>query len=252
MAHTIVQEAEEILDKEYSVLDHGFVRLVDYMGGDARIVQAARVSYGAGTKTLRDDTNLIRYLMRHEHTSPFEQVIFTFHVKMPIFVARQWARHRTARTNEISGRYSMMSGDFYMPERLPLQHTDNKQGSSEESLPTEISKELFAQMEENQRSMYAHYEELLEKGVSREIARINLPLALYTEMYWQMDLHNLFHFLKLRLDKHAQYEIRCYAETIAEIVKKVAPIAWEAFEEYVLYARTFSKSELEKLGQNEA
>lgn len=251
MAHTVVQEAEQILDKEYSVLDHGFVRLVDYMGGDERIVQAARVSYGAGTRTVRDDAKLIRYLMRNQHTSPFEQVILTFHVKMPIFVARQWARHRTARTNEISGRYSMMTGDFFMPKRLPLQHENNKQASSEESLPNELSQELMAQMEEDQRAVYAHYEELLAKGVSREIARVNLPLALYTEMYWQMDLHNLFHFLKLRLHEHAQYEIRCYAQTIGEIVKKVAPCAWDAFEEYVLFAKTFSRTELEQLGQTE-
>jgi thymidylate synthase (FAD) len=250
MAHNFVKDAEEILDKEYKVLDHGFVRLVDYMGGDDRIVQSARVSYGAGTKTIRDDTKLINYLMRNDHTSPFEQVILTFHVKMPIFVARQWIRHRTARTNEISGRYSVLSDEFYIPKRLPLQRKDNKQGSSEESLPKELSQELLQQMQEDQKSVYEHYKTLLESDVSREIARINLPLALYTEMYWQMDLHNLFHFLKLRLDQHAQYEIRRYAETIAEIVKKVAPIAWNAFEEYSLYARTFSRSELKQLNQD--
>lgn len=247
MAHIVVQEAEEILDKEYKVLNHGFVRLVDYMGGDARIVQSARVSYGAGTKTVRDDTRLINYLMRNDHSSPFEQVIFTFHVKMPIFVARQWVRHRTARMNEISGRYSVMTDDFYLPERIPIQSTDNKQGSSVESLPQDLAKELLELMSEDQRKVYEHYQEMIEKGVSREIARINLPLSLYTEVYWQIDLRNLFHFLKLRLDSHAQYEIRCYAEVMAEMVKKVAPIAWNAFEEHVLYAKTFSKSELEKL-----
>ncbi|MEN6521895.1 MAG: FAD-dependent thymidylate synthase [Armatimonadota bacterium] len=249
MAHTVVQEAEEILDKEYKVLNHGFVRLVDYMGGDARIVQSARVSYGAGTKTVRDDTRLINYLMRNDHSSPFEQVIFTFHIKMPIFVARQWVRHRTARMNEISGRYSVMTDECYLPERMPLQRTDNKQGSSEESLPEDLSREYLNLMEEDQKKVYEHYQAMIEKGVSREIARINLPLSLYTEVYWQMDLRNLFHFLKLRLDDHAQYEIRCYAEVIAEMVKKVAPIAWSAFEEYVLYAKTFSKSELEEMGE---
>lgn len=252
MAHNFVKEAEEILDKEYKVLDHGFIRLVDYLGSDDRIVQSARVSYGEGTKTIRDDTKLINYLMKHWHTSPFEQVVLTFHVKMPIFVARQWVRHRTARINEISGRYSVMSDDMFLPERLPFQSTDNKQGSADESLPKELSEALIGQMEHDQEAIYKHYNELLEKGVSREIARINLPLALYTEMYWQMDLHNLFHFLKLRLDKHAQHEIRCYAKTIAEITKKVAPIAWNAFEEYVLYARTFSRSELMKMGESDS
>lgn len=245
MAHIFVKEAEEILDKEYPVLNKGFVRLVDYMGGDARIVQSARVSYGAGTKTVRDDTRLINYLLKNDHTSPFEQVIFTFHVKMPIFVARQWVRHRTARMNEISGRYSVMTDEFYIPGRLPLQATDNKQGSSDECLPKELTQELLQVMEEDQHGLYENYKRLIEEGVSREIARINLPLALYTEMYWQIDLHNLFHFLKLRLDRHAQYEIRCYAEVIADIVKKVVPIAWSAFEEHVLYAKTFSRSELE-------
>jgi thymidylate synthase (FAD) len=247
VAHTVVQEAEEILDKEYKVLNHGFVRLVDYMGGDARIVQSARVSYGAGTKTVRDDTRLINFLMRNDHSSPFEQVVFTFHIKMPIFVARQWVRHRTARMNEISGRYSVMSDEFYLPDRMPLQRTDNKQGSSEESLPPDMSREFIDLMAEDQKKVYEHYQAMIDKGVSREIARINLPLSLYTEVYWQMDLRNLFHFLRLRLDGHAQYEIRCYAEVMAEMVKKVAPIAWSAFEEYVLYAKTFSKSELEKM-----
>lgn len=251
MAHTVVPAAEAILDKEYKVLDHGFVRLVDYLGGDDRIVQAARVSYGAGTKTVRDDARLINYLLRNEHTSPFEQVVLTFHVKMPIFVARQWVRHRTARMNEISGRYSVMSDDFYMPERLPIQSTDNKQGSSAESIPEEVSKEIMGLMEQDQKELYARYTDLIERGVSREIARINLPLSLYTEIYWQIDLHNLFHFLKLRLDAHAQYEIRVYAEVMGEIAKIVAPVAWEAFEEHVLYAKTFSRSELEKLNKQD-
>ncbi|MBI2843098.1 MAG: FAD-dependent thymidylate synthase [Armatimonadetes bacterium] len=245
MAHVIVQEAEELLDKEFPVLDHGFVRLVDYLGGDARIVQSARVSYGPGTKSVRDDTKLINYLMKHGHTSPFEQVVLTFHVKMPIFVARQWARHRTARTNEISGRYSVLSNEMYTPGRLPIQSTDNKQGSSDESVSPEESEMLMEGIRRQHDMQYELYQRMLDKGVSREIARTILPLALYTEMYWQIDLHNLFNFLRQRLDNHAQYEIRQYAETISKIVKAVAPIAWEAFEEHVLYARTLSRSELE-------
>jgi len=247
VAHNFVQQAEEILDKEFPVLDHGFVRLVDYMGSDARIVQAARVSYGPGTKTLRDDTKLINYLMKHGHTSPFEQVVLTFHVKLPIFVARQWARHRTARTNEISARYSVLPGDFYLPESFRLQSSDDKQGSLDESLPASESQGILRQMAEDQRTLYQRYLELIEKGVAREVARINLPLSIYTEIYWQIDLHNLFNFLRQRLDRHAQLEMRRYAETIAEIVKKVAPIAWDAFEEHVLYARTFSRSELARI-----
>lgn len=234
MGHVVVVEAEEILDKQFEVLDHGFVRLVDYMGGDARIVQSARVSYGAGTKTVRDDARLISYLIKHGHTSPLEQVVLTFHVKMPIFVARQWARHRTARTNEISGRYSVLSDEFYLPTELNFQSSDNKQGRAEEILPEEQSRELLSQMEQGQRAQYELYNRLIESGVSREIARLVLPISLYTEMYWQIDLHNLFNFLRQRLDPHAQLEIREYAAAMAEIVKKVAPMAWGAFEEHVL------------------
>ena len=200
MAHCIVPEAEEILDKEFKVLDKGFVRLVDYMGGDARIVQAARVSYGAGTKTVREDAGLIDYLLRNQHTSPFEQVILTFHIKLPIFIARQWVRHRTARMNEISGRYSVMQNEFYLPadEDVAIQSADNKQGRSTEAVSQEFvgnTKELLAK---GQEEAYAAYTQLVESGLAREIARINLPLALYTEIYWQCDLHNLMHFLKLR------------------------------------------------------
>lgn len=244
MAHVAVQESEEILDMAYPVLDHGFVRLVDYLGGDARIVQAARVSYGPGTKSVRDDTRLINYLMKHGHTSPFEQVVLTFHVKMPIFIARQWARHRTARTNEISGRYSVLPEEFYLPDGLRLQSEDNKQGSLDQTLPTNESDQLIERMKQNLHDAYQLYKALLEKGVAREVARTVLPLSLYTEMYWQIDLHNLFHFLRQRLDRHAQYEIREYARVIAEIVKKIAPIAWDAFEEHLLCAKTVSRSEI--------
>ena len=252
MAHSIISEAEELLDKEFKVLDKGFVRLVDYVGGDERIVQAARVSYGEGTKTVREDKALIDYLLRHRHTSPFEQVGFTFHLKMPIFVARQLVRHRTASLNEISGRYSVMRDEFYIPDsqQVRYQAKSNKQGRSSEVLPEGSSEEIITSLQKEQVSIYERYEELLESGLARELARINLPVSLYTEMYWQMDLHNLFHFLKLRLDDHAQYEIRVYAESIANIVKVVAPMAYEAFEEHILNGRGFSAKEMEFIKQS--
>jgi len=247
MAHTIVKTAEEILDKSFQVLDKGFVRLVDYMGGDARIVQAARVSYGEGTKTVREDKALIDYLLRNKHTSPFEQVIFTFHVKMPVFVARQWIRHRTARLNEISGRYSVMSDEFYLPNQneVRTQSKDNKQGSSSEAIDPELAQKVINALKQEQAGLYENYQSLLEDNIARELARVNLPLSLYTEMYWQIDLHNLFHFLKLRMDAHAQYEIRVYAETMAKIVRAVSPMAYQAFEEHILYGQRFSQDELE-------
>lgn len=249
MARLVVPEAEALLDQEIRVLDKGFVRLVDYLGGDARIVQAARVSYGAGTKTVREDRALIHYLMRNEHTSPFEQVILTFHCKMPIFVARQWVRHRTARLNEISGRYSVMQDEFYVPEpeQVRLQSQVNKQGRSEETVDPVVAQQIIERLAEDQRNLYRRYEEILEQGVARELARINLPLSLYTEWYWQIDLHNLFHFLRLRLDEHAQYEIRKYAEAIAMCAKAVAPMAYEAFEEHILKSVRFSRSECKAL-----
>lgn len=249
MAHCIVPEAEEILDKEYPVLDKGFVRLVDYFGGDARIVQSARVSYGDGTKSVREDAGLIDYLLRHEHTSPFEQVVLTFHVKMPIFVARQWIRHRTARLNEISGRYSVMRDDFYVPSTQDVckQSTDNKQGRSEEEVGSEYCDMVRTSLEKGQTTAYAEYIKLIDSGLAREIARVNLPLSLYTEMYWQIDLHNLFHFLRLRLDGHAQKEIREYAEVILEITRKVAPLATKSFENHKRTAVNFSGSEIEEL-----
>ncbi len=249
MAHCIVEAAEAILDKEYPVLDHGFVRLVDYLGSDERIVQSARVSYGAGTKSYRQDKGLIAYLLRNDHTSPFEQVNFTFHVKMPIFVARQWIRHRTARVNEISGRYSVMDSEHYLPfrDQINLQSEDNKQGRAPEAVSDEVADKVLAILEADQKRSYESYEALLEMGIARELSRINLPLSLYTEWYWQMDLHNLFHFLRLRLDEHAQYEIRVYAQVILDIVRLVCPMAVEAFEQYKLGSETFSKSELEAL-----
>lgn len=251
MARIIVPAAEELLDKEISVLDHGFVRLVDYMGGDARIVQAARVSYGDGTKTVREDGALIDYLLRNRHTSPFEQVIFTFHVKMPIFVARQWIRHRTARLNEISGRYSVMRDEFYVPNRdeVRKQSKRNRQGGDAAEVPAELRERVISVLTSGQERIYGEYEDLLEDDVARELARINLPLSLYTEMYWQIDLNNLFHFLRLRMDWHAQYEIRVYGDAMARIARAVCPMAYDAFEEHILHGRNFAKSEIEMLAR---
>jgi len=249
MPRIIVEAAEALLDQEIKVLDKGFVRLVDYMGGDQRIVQSARVSYGAGTKSYRQDRGLIHYLMKNWHTSPFEQVQLTFHTKMPIFVARQWVRHRTARLNEISGRYSVMKDEFYLPEpeNIRPQSDNNKQGRSEERFTEDQEQEIIGVFSEEQRSVYANYEKLLNLNVARELARNNLPLSLYTEWYWQIDLHNLFHFIRLRMDAHAQYEIRVYAEAMAQCAKAVAPIAYEAFEEHILGSLTFSRAECEAL-----
>lgn len=249
MARIIVPEAEELLDKEIKCLDKGFVRLVDYLGGDARIVQSARVSYGAGTKTVREDKGLINYLMKNDHTSPFEQVVLTFHCKMPIFVARQWVRHRTARLNEISGRYSVMKDEFYLPEadQVRLQSKNNKQGRSEETIPLDEAMALISKLEQSNADTYRDYEEMLEAGLARELARINLPLSLYTEWYWQIDLHNLFHFIHLRADAHAQFEIRVFALALAQCAKAVAPLAYEAFEEHRMHAVKFSRSECKAL-----
>ncbi len=247
MAHHSTPEADALLDREFPVLDKGFVRLVDYMGGDARIVQSARVSYGAGTKTVREDKGLIDYLMRHQHTSPFEQVVLTFHLKMPIFVARQWVRHRTARMNEISGRYSIMRDEFYVPldEHVHFQSASNKQGRDEDrEVPAEVRARFRDDLARMNREVYAHYEAAIESGITRELARINLPLSLYTEFYWEMDLHNLFHFLQLRMDRHAQLEIRLYAECIAGIVQVVAPFAYESFERHILRGKRFSSDEI--------
>ena len=249
MAHAIVPEAEEILDKEYKVLDKGFVRLVDYLGSDQRIVQSARVSYGNGTKTVSQDAGLIDYLLRHQHTSPFEQVVFTFHVKMPIFVARQWVRHRMGRMNEVSGRYSIMKDEFYVPETKDLepQSKDNKQGRSDEPFEPAKAKEIQDTLAQGQKDSYDAYSKLLDTGLAREVARINLPLSLYTEFYWQMDLNNLFKFLKLRLDGHAQYEIRQYANVMLELVRKVCPMAVASFENDMNRAVSFTGEEMEAL-----
>ena len=247
--HEITPAAEEILGHEYPVLDHGFVRLVDYMGGDASIVQAARVSYGDGTKKISQDRGLIRTLIRDEHTSPFEMVELKWHCKMPLFVARQLIRHRTANVNEISGRYSVMKDEFYIPEaeQVNLQNKDNKQGRSEETFSPEETELILFGFDNEHKEAYKKYVERIDKGMARELARINLPLSTYTEWYWKIDLHNLFHFLELRLDKHAQYEIRTYANVMFNMTKKVAPIACEAFEDYKLNAMKFSAQEIKIL-----
>lgn len=249
MAHSFSPEAEKLLDQEIKVLDKGFVRLVDYMGSDARIVQTARVSYGAGTKSVREDAGLIDYLLRHEHTSPFEHVVLELHCKLPIFVARQWIRHRTARLNEISARYSVMADEFYLPgeAHINAQSADNKQGRSDEEVPPELRRKVLELLQRDQGAAYATYEEMLKDGIARELARINLPLSLYTQWYWQMDLHNLFRFLELRMDAHAQWEIRQYAAAIAQIARAVAPVAYDAFERHRLKGCHFSADELDAL-----
>lgn len=248
MARLANLEADSILDNPVPVLDRGFVCLVDYMGCDARIAEAARVSYNS-KKTLRDDEALIDYLFRNGHTSPFEQVVLLFHIKMPLFVARQWVRHRTARMNEVSARYSVMKEEFYMPRVSDIKTQDslNKQASSAESLPKEVAESVVLQFQEGQQQAYDAYSSFIKKGVAREMARINLPLSLYTEVYWQMDLHNLFHFLYLRLSSHAQKEIREYALAIFSICKKVAPIATKAFEQHRLNSKSISQDDVAKI-----
>ena len=250
MAHDNNPTADELLDKQFDVLDHGFVRLIDYMGSDAAIVQAARVSYGAGTKKVSEDRGLIRYLMRNRHTSPFEMVEFKFHVKLPIFVARQWIRHRTANVNELSGRYSVMKEEFYVPSEDDIRHqsTDNKQGRASGMAPEDLRRRLVEYLNKSQKDTYESYQGFVEDDLARELARIALPLSLYTEWYWKIDLHNLFHFLRLRLDAHAQLEIRKYALVMADMVKAVCPVAYEAFEDHILNSVSFSGPELKALG----
>jgi thymidylate synthase (FAD) len=221
----------------HPVLDHGFVRVIDYMGDDAAIVQAARVSYGAGTKKARDDAGLIRYLMRHWHSTPFEMCEVKFHVKLPVFVARQWIRHRTANVNEYSARYSILDREFYIPEpgALAAQSTVNNQGRGAVLEGAEAARVLEILKSDAMRS-YDHYQEMLsqdgQQGLARELARMNLPANVYTQWYWKTDLHNLFHFLRLRADAHAQYEIRVYAELMCRLVADWVPAAYAAFEDY--------------------
>ncbi|MEM8789388.1 MAG: FAD-dependent thymidylate synthase [Pseudomonadota bacterium] len=234
-----VPALEDLLYTPAPVLDHGFVRVIDYMGDDAAIVQAARVSYGAGTKKARNDEGLIRYLMRHWHSTPFEMCEIKLHVKLPVFVARQWIRHRTANVNEYSARYSILDREFYIPapENLAAQSAVNNQGRGAVLEGDEAARVLEILKGDAGRA-YDHYEEMLgtdgQQGLARELARMNLPANIYTQWYWKTDLHNLFHFLRLRADAHAQYEIRVYAEAICDMVKSWVPAAYAAFEDYRL------------------
>jgi len=246
---TRVESLDKILGEPFKVLDDGFVRVVDYMGSDQSIVQAARVSYGAGTKKISQDRGLIRYLMRHHHSTPFEMCEIKFHVRVPMDAWRQWIRHRTANVNEYSTRYSIAIDQAVqtLPGEWRFQSTSNKQGS-EGFLDINTGKDLTLEEENLHNSIWNIYNSRIEKGVAREQARKDLPLSTYTEAYWKIDLHNLLHFLRLRMDKHAQLEIRKYAQTIGnEIVKRWVPLAWEAFEDYRMNSNSFSGPEMELL-----
>lgn len=242
----VVPDLEDILYDEHKVLDRGFVRVIDYMGSDSAIVQAARVSYGKGTKHLSQDAALIGYLMRHAHTSPFEMCEIKLHVKLPIFVARQWVRHRTASINECSARYSVVENEFYIPEadKVAEQSTNNAQGRGE-PLSSDTAQGIIDLFKSNSENMYACYESMLDQGLARELARMNLTLNCYTHWYWKVDLHNLLRFITLRISSGAQYELREYAETILEIVRKWVPMVHAAFVEYCLESKTLSKSALD-------
>ena len=241
---------EAHLYRAYPVLDHGFVRVIDYMGDDAAICQAARVSYGKGTKSVQNDAGLIRYLMRHWHSTPFEMCELKLHVKLPVFVARQWIRHRTANVNEYSARYSILDREFYIPEpdHINAQSTVNNQGRGGLLQGAEAARVLEILKADSTRA-YDHYEEMISQdgqdGLARELARMNLPANIYTQWYWKVDLHNLFHFLRLRADAHAQYEIRVYAEEICKLVADWVPAAYGAFEDYRLGGATLSAKALD-------
>tara|TARA_B100001964_G_scaffold29331_1_gene29924 strand:- start:9032 stop:9928 length:897 start_codon:yes stop_codon:yes gene_type:complete len=230
-------------DKRYvQVLDKGFVGLIDHMGSDDAVVQAARVSYGTGTKKVQEDRGLIRYLMRHEHTTPFEMCEVKFHIRLPIFVMRQLIRHRTASVNEYSGRYSVMTDEFYMPETFQKQSTTNKQGR-EDSLD-EIHGKLSWMLEDVHTNAYSKYEELLDLDVARETARAVLPVSNYTETYWKCNLKNFMHMAWLRMDSHAQWEIRMFADAMYGLVQPLFPAVCEAFEDYKLNAVRLSSMEV--------
>jgi len=273
-SRAISPELEEILYKPIKLLDHGFIRVIDYMGNDSSIVQAARVSYGSGTKKVNQDKGLINYLMRHHHNTPFEMCDIKFHIKLPIFVARQWIRHRTASVNEYSARYSILGKDYYIPERdqMAVQSKTNMQGRGD-LLSEEDAKRVAELLREDSELCYKHYEQMLNEDqegntvdenapkLARELARMNLTMNYYTEWYWKINLHNLLHFLRLRADSHAQYEIRVYALAMLDIVKKWVPFTYEAFEEYRINSVNISRSGLsvikrmlagEKLSQEES
>jgi len=248
-----VPALEAILYEPLPVLDHGFVRVIDYMGDDAAIVQSARVSYGRGTRKVSEDQGLINYLMRHRHTTPFEMCEIKYHIKLPIFVARQWIRHRTANVNEYSARYSILDNEFYIPdpEHLAVQTTTNRQGRGA-AIAGEAARRVLDLLRRDAERAYAGYFELLNEdtsglpidparpGLARELARINLSLGFYTQWYWKTDLHNLMHFLSLRADPHAQYEIRAYAEVMLGTLARWVPMAHAAFLEYRMNAATIS------------
>ncbi|HRK95632.1 MAG TPA: FAD-dependent thymidylate synthase [Rhodospirillales bacterium] len=253
-----VAALEEILFEAIPILDHGFVRVIDYMGDDAAIVQAARVSYGTGTRRVQDDTGLINYLMRHRHTTPFEMCEIKYHVKLPIFVARQWIRHRTASVNEYSARYSILDREYYVPEpgALAAQSSSNRQGRGEVLEGAEAARVLEI-LRTDAATCYDHYGEMLNEdaggerldpgrlGLARELARMNLTLSTYTQWYWKIDLHNLLHFLSLRADPHAQYEIRVYAEAMLETVRRWVPITHDAFVDHRLGGARLSAKALD-------
>ncbi|MEM8915993.1 MAG: FAD-dependent thymidylate synthase [Pseudomonadota bacterium] len=253
-----VPALEEVLYEPLAVLDHGFVRVVDYMGDDGAVVQSARVSYGRGTKKVLEDRGLIRYLMRHWHSTPFEMCEIKYHVKLPIFVARQWIRHRTANVNEYSARYSILDKEFYLPapEHLAAQSTSNRQGRAA-TLPPDQAATVLDLLREDAEKCYRDYVWMLNEGtedepadesrlgLARELARMNLSLNTYTQWYWKTDLHNLLHFLRLRGDAHAQYEIRAYADVMMDTVRRWVPACFEAFEDYRLGGAHLSRGGLE-------
>lgn len=253
----VAEGMEKHLNVYHPVLDHGFIAVKDYMGDDLSVLQMARMSYGKGTKSLADDRALLRYLMRHLHTSPFEGCVIKLHVKLPIFVMRQWVRHRTASLNEYSARYSIMPDEFYMPDpsQLAVQSKDNKQGRGD-TLTPEQAAEVLRLLKDDALRSFDTYHKLLNAdeegkaldedgiGIARELARIGLPVSAYTQMYWQTNLHNLMHFLRLRADSHAQYEIRIFAEKILEIMADWVPVTTEAFRDYQLEAGRLSRMEI--------
>ncbi len=253
-------ELEKILYKPIELLDHGFIRVVDYMGNDSSVVQAARVSYGAGTKKVNADKGLINYLIAHRHTTPFEMCEIKFHIKLPIFIARQWIRHRTASVNEYSARYSIMEDEFYIPkaENLAAQSKINHQGRDEgKVLNAKEQKQVLEVLKKDALNSYDHYLDMInqdrdgnvadesKEGLARELARMNLPVNCYTQWYWKIDLHNLFHFLHLRADSHAQYEIRVYAQAMLDVVKKWVPHSYEAFIKHRKSGKELSGAALE-------
>ena len=256
-ARVTAPELEAVLYKPIDVLDHGFIRVIVYMGDDSSIVQSARVSYGKGTKKISNDKGLIKYLMRHRHSTPFEMCEIKFHIKLPIFIARQWIRHRTANVNEYSARYSILDKEFYIPsaENLAAQSAINNQGRGD-ALTDDEASNVIQILKKDAEQTYSNYETLLNEssegniidesksGIARELARMNLTLNTYTQWYWKIDLNNLLHFLALRADDHAQYEIRVYADAMLDIVKKWVPLTYEAFEDYRIGGTELSAKEV--------